>query len=487
MAFLEEDENKVGIPGIGPQGAFIGTGAPSPGPSTTAPIGSGSFTNLQQYIEANRPKAQELGQKIAGGISQEAEQLRGEVAGQRETTLGAGSQISQEQQRIEQAQPFVTQAIEQAGTGPTDTERFSRILGGQGGVEAGPDLSQERQQAQALQERSKELSTAGGRFSELGRLVGGKSATYSAGQRALDELMLTGAPNRAQQIKQARAATAGLGEQVGTLGTDVTARLAEQQAARGELAGTAAEQLEAARTGLTETTAEQLAAAKATGAEDYQRILASLQSGQLSAEDLQTLGLTEGQQSYNISPEDFLTQAGDPTLTGVSTPEQVARYQMLQQLSGQTGPGIYGGIDPTTAGQYGGGYAFDQPAFAGAAQEAGAEYRAKTEPLLQTLQQFAGARTVPKEFNQALANVQQNPDDIGAQQQLYVTGQTALTKLQNEGPQVGPFGDVLNAEQHNQQVSALTQFLDTYKQYTPGQQIGVTPADIETGGAFGVS
>jgi hypothetical protein len=336
----EDDEDEVSastqsaaIGGQAPAGATVPGAQPE---SSDAPAGSGSFVNPKQYIEANVPKTEQLSQQITGGFGKETQALRQDVAGQRETALGAGSQITQEQARLEAAQPFVQQTVAQAGAGgagESDIERFNRLRTGTGGQQIiAPELSRQRAQASELERRAKGFGTAAGREEELERTVGKQSSRYTGGQKALDTLLLGGdAAQRASGVRSAREAASGLGTQVGTLGTDVQTRLAQQAAQRGDIATQATEAVAARRAGVQ----EDVAAGLSTAQQQQAALQSAVASGQqLTPEQFKTLGMsgmTGELYGENIADYIRFNQLGEGSFR---TAEQAAQLNALTQLGG---------------------------------------------------------------------------------------------------------------------------------------------------------
>ena len=74
-----------------------------------------------------------------------------------------------------------------------------------------------------------------------------------------------------------------------------------------------------------------------TDIEYAQGLRGRLDKNALTQQDLDTLGLTAGENLYNVNLNQFMTQADKiPTLAGVADPEQIKRYAELQSLIGGT-------------------------------------------------------------------------------------------------------------------------------------------------------
>lgn len=315
---LEEEEEGVALPiSGGISGVPIGAAPVGPAPTTADGAGAqiGGFANIQQYLEANIPKVEQITGEIAGGIQQEAEQLRTGLGETREEYLGQAGRFGEE------AKGFIGQQLEQAGTQAQTQEEQERFQTFRTGGEAAPMFDVERQQATALESRAREIARPGGRFAELERIVGRQAPQYTGGQRTLDQLLLASTPGYGEAIKGIRQATRGLGEQVGQLGQEIgAARTARQQEAQLGV--------EEARTGL-----------RGTVEQRYEGLRGAIESGEYTPEQLELLGITKGQRTYGADI------AGALGRTRGMTPEEAARLDALAGLGGLGGRSTFAGIE----------------------------------------------------------------------------------------------------------------------------------------------
>lgn len=422
MAFLEEElteeeQQQQGAVQAGP--ATIGANDPVAGQK--APVaaggGSGTFTNLQQYIDANKPKAQELSNQITSGIEGQAGQLRTDLTKQREQNLGAQSQLGQEGQRLAGGQQFVSSTLQQAGRTPFTQEQqqqFEQIRQGQGTNYQAPTLAEEQKRAEELKRRSDQFGTAQGRQEELQRTIGGQSPTYSAGQRGLDELLLGGDRNlRTQSIRRAREATAGLGGQLNTLQGDIQSTISDQAAKRQALQNFAKTQLEQGvgdgiegdlyQRGYADIEADLKARQTADLIKRQQQNAAlreAAASGVLTTDQLAQLGLEAGQRVYGLSDEfgQFIRDPQKATLSQIAQSPEIARYQALQALAGRTG-GI--SFDPSQVGKLPG-VGYDETGLKSALAQRQQAFESAFTPKAQELAQRQQAI---KQYNDYLATL----------------------------------------------------------------------------------
>jgi hypothetical protein len=328
-ALQEEDKEKEGavLQTAAPTASITGAPtSPAAPPAPAAPTGaaaqprtgqgSGTFTNIQQYIQANKPKTAQLYKGITSDIQQQAGQLRGTAQQSRQEYLGEGGKLAGGQEFIKQQ---ITQAG-QPGAAEGDAERFQQL---RTGAIKGPEFMEQQRQAQQLQARSQQLGTTEGRFGELQRMVGKQSPRYTTGQRSFDEMLMSRSPEAARQAMEAsRQAVTGVGE-------EFTQTTADIEAQRQALQTQAQEELGTARTGL-----------RGTIEERYAGLQAGLTpGGQLTEEQLATLGMERGARTYGA---DLAGALGETR--GMSA-QEAARLDALAKMAGKEGRSLYAGIE----------------------------------------------------------------------------------------------------------------------------------------------
>lgn len=322
--FVDEEEDEVDAPAGPTPGAPSGQSSTISGPSvgrgaSAAPQQqrSGSFTGIQKYIEANKPKIQQLSQDISSGIGQEAGGLRGQATQARQEYLGP-------QGKYAGGEDFIKQQIAGAGQSNQTAEQADRFKSLRE-AQDGPSFQQEGLAAKKLEGRSAALGKAGGRFSELQRMVGKQAPSYTGGQRRLDQALLGGDPaSRTKMIREARQATQGLSGQLGQTAADIESRRTGLQTALQSQLGEASSQAERARA-------------------IRQERLGGLDVGStISDDDLSAIGLTRDQVSnlYGVDPSDFIGSGG-------ASPQELARINALARMGGK-GPSGLQAYDPTS-------------------------------------------------------------------------------------------------------------------------------------------
>lgn len=196
-------------------------------PNASQNRGSGSFTNLNKYIEANKPQTSQMAQGIVKNVGQKSGQLRTDLTKK-------GEQFTQftnpELQRLQTAGQTISPIIQKAGIlaegekAPTEgiagltkeqSDAFKNLYNKTGEFQnyQAPDTSPEQYRAQSLQNLAQSSKTSLGREQLLRDQF--QRPTYTQGQSALDNLLLQGdKANRTSLIQ-------GIGQQTKSLGSDV--------------------------------------------------------------------------------------------------------------------------------------------------------------------------------------------------------------------------------------------------------------------------
>lgn len=334
----KQEQQQVTQIATAPGGSTIGASAAQPPTAAGAkkePKGSGMFTNIRKYIEANKPAAQ----NITGAVQKNIQSQTGSVAQQIQKQQDEFKQrIAANQSRIQDASQFGQQAIQQAGSGQLtdeDIQRFRNVATGQNtGIEdvTPQSFAQQDARAQALSGLVRQAQTGQGR-EELLRRTFGQNQQYTRGQRALDALILQGDQQAGQQLaRTAQEATSGLTN---------TLKQARQQA----LTDTA--QLERDEQALIEQLTSGVGTAKTDLRSNLEKRIeenrarveaareALKEGGKLRAsqEDLEILGLSAGMATYGLNPLEYI-RARELSTGDVASAEELARAEALGRLAG---------------------------------------------------------------------------------------------------------------------------------------------------------
>lgn len=252
----EEKSNKSGsvlnqtsgLTGANQTGGMTATATNTPAPPK--PKGSGRFTNLQKYLDANKLGGQQIasgiGQNIQGDLSQQKQQSQdyysniGQSIQQAKNVAQQGGQFLQNLQGIGQNIQQATGAenfnnrpqnfgIDQFVQSP-DFNQFQNIQAGRG-IDERLLQSQQADLSGAAQnylgsstDALNQLSTEGGRFGLLKDTFGGNiNPQYSTGQQRLDQLFLArqGLQPLQQDVRQDVKAARDLVRQAGQTGATI--------------------------------------------------------------------------------------------------------------------------------------------------------------------------------------------------------------------------------------------------------------------------
>lgn len=322
-----------------------GSSAPAATGGSDKPSTSGSWTNLNDYLNANQDQGAGVGQTIANTINTQGQNAQSQIQNLdqgfnqqvQNNTVAANTQgvnqaitDAQNNQLNDQDQTLFDQQATAQYNGPTD---LTQQVGYGGASQAA---------AQALTTAG-ETQSAAGQDTLLQNQYNNASANgYTQGEQNLDQLLLSGSGG-AQTLSNAANQWTGL---QGQLTSDVGTDNAAAAAAAAETAATATA-AQGAYTGanqtLDQTVQSDLANQQAGYSTDYNALVAALNgynaSGNLNvnANQAQMLGLTANEQLgdlYQASPNlgtQYLSQAAFNPLAEISQ-NQAAEMAALTKL-----------------------------------------------------------------------------------------------------------------------------------------------------------
>src|SRR6056297_748965 len=107
--------NVSGGPSATIQGGSAGQAsqASQKAPGANQKKGSGMFTNLRKYVQANKPQAQKIAGAVTQDFGQEAKKVQQELQTKQKSFQ---DRVAEQRARQSQAQSFAQQQLEQAGT-----------------------------------------------------------------------------------------------------------------------------------------------------------------------------------------------------------------------------------------------------------------------------------------------------------------------------------------------------------------------------------
>lgn len=332
-----------------PQGsAAPATSQPTAGQSNAASSGgkgSGTFTNLQKYMDANKPATQNIAKEVTKSSERQASQIGKQIQDQKSQFQ---QQVDANRARMQSAQNFANQQIQQAGQQPVDQSavtRFQNILNQPNQFnQASADYSGIQNQVQNLQNLSDRSNRQDARMQLLRGAFGGDR--YTMGQQALDDFLVASSPTAREQVAQAPVSA------FQNLQSQLQDARQSGEVSRAALSRDEAAMKDALRSGV-DTAQDVLRSdlearrnAIATSLGSGPQLRDAIASGNVSQELLDTLGLDDNR-LYGVDVNEYLTAA--PTLEGIATQADLDRATALAQLEG-TNQDIL--LDPSQVGTY---------------------------------------------------------------------------------------------------------------------------------------
>jgi hypothetical protein len=340
----QDDENQQANPNapapIGPQGSgTIQGGGSAPGgaqapASPKAPDHASNFVGISQYLNANKPQAQKLGDQASGVITNSANDARTSVNDLNNTfNQKAGSATSIDPNilgKVNQAETLgepEKQQIKTAYSAQYQGPNSLTDLGDQYNI-AGKKLNTAKQNVEAA-------GTEGGRQNLITQI---NEKPRTQGVTNFDSVLLQAGGGR-EKLNQAATANKDVSQDLLAQGnvaatqkaadiksqTDAT-RTATQNAVGGaqtSLGDSISQRLKEMQTGLT---ARNNQITQDLGNDAYS----------LDADTLNDFGLTEGQRSYGLNPMDYWHQGDISQINNanVANQDEYARAAALADLSG---------------------------------------------------------------------------------------------------------------------------------------------------------
>ncbi len=360
--------------------------------------GSG-FTNIQKVIGANQ--GNQLGQAVGSNIQQAGNQAQDNLKNA-QNQFQQQSQANQfntegNKQLVQNVLDNPTQYNTQDQTNPNSQQgrQFQTLISGQyQGPQNLANANQIQAQGGNLAQMGQALGSSGGRQALLQQMFG--NPQYTSGQQTLDNLLLGQSQSPALQAAK-RQALMGQGQ----INNAVQGAAAQGQQAVNEAQNFGqGVQGQFANTVTGQNKSLQDAATKAQGDRDaqYQQTLQDLKTGNITQQEADQLGLSQGQNVYNLlnDPSKFVSESAlQANASNIASPEDYAKIQALQNLGGQYVQGnqdvnsaFANYQDPTQAGKFAAdkGIIGDQGGFKTALDKTQSDYNSIYQPAYQKLQ-----------------------------------------------------------------------------------------------------
>lgn len=392
------------------------------------PQGTG-FTNISSFLNANQ--GNQLGDAAAQNVSGQVSNIGGNLSNlygnfQQQASVNALGTPEQQQ--------AASGALSQIMGGNTNVDsgqasQFQKYLGGQYGGPTGLDqsktaqLSSQAGNLNSLLSGPNGVSTTGGRQNLLRNII--NNPNYSQGQQVLDATLLG---QNQGALNQAKQSAAGLGQAIQQKQNAANAIGQQNVAAAKDFAGQVGQQLTGTAGQLDQNVQNQLAQEQAQQGQGFNQAYGNY-NGLIgtNANTAQQLGLTQDQLGQiglqgisDLTP--YLSNA-NLSAGNVITPQQIAQFQALSQLSGRNTTDLT--QTPLTGSNLQPGQLFNLDT-AGVQQQAQAnlpglqQQGQQIQQQIQQLQQprisgdFSSAPAYGKDYSAALNNQLQNQAQTGS-------------------------------------------------------------------------
>lgn len=285
---------------------------------------SGQYANLQQYVSANQPQAQQMGAKVAQGVEQAGQEAQQKVEqfGQQKPTVAAfdPNQYIQNAPQLSQEQKQTYQQTKSTGgySGPQSIEQA------QGYTEA-------QKASQSASDKAKMAATEVGQQELLRQSYSRPS--YTQGETKLDQVLLGGNQQSKQNLANLSQKYSGLSDLFGTKAQEVGQGINEsvQQALRNRENIVTAEGQ--AWNDLVNPIQQRADQYNAQRPQMYQNLYNDLLDDALLEETLSKLGLQEGQSLYDLNLGDYISP--NETVMGLNdlaNQDERTKYKALADL-----------------------------------------------------------------------------------------------------------------------------------------------------------
>jgi hypothetical protein len=329
----DEQQNQVsgGSQNISGISASFNVPGQNAGAATKGAKSSGQYQNLQKYLSANQEQGTQMGQQVASGVEQK-------VQSGKQALGGLQSQV----QKTTAYDP--NEAIQKAQSGQlTEQEKqaykTTKQTGGYTGAKDVSGLTGYGEAQKAFGSASEAVSQTG---NEAGQQQLLKSTyarpNYSQGANKLDQVLLGQSSGGKQALENLGQKYAGLTKEFssGIEQSQKDIAGSQDQAAANKSAIGQAEQ--ASMSGLMSPIEQRVAQANIENPALQQRLTQDIQDELLKQETLDKLGLSSGQNIYDLNLASYLsTPQAQMNANTMATQEERQKYKALTDLFEQPG------------------------------------------------------------------------------------------------------------------------------------------------------
>lgn len=324
----------VSLSGGGPAGSasYGSSAAPT---VTNKPTSSGRYTNLKSYLDANKNYNSQGG----GFGGQIYSNLDDKQQGIQTGFQGAQKQFQDQanQGRVQYDNNVVTGALAnptQYAQNQDQLNAFARLrdatYGGPTELAQAQDFKNQTSNFQGL---TQQTQSEQGRYGLLNNLYG--TPKYNQGQQQLDNLFLQADPQQLAKLQTATQLGATLGKTIDT-GLDQDKQLAQSYQNEANATKNATQNaLSNTVLGFNQQAINQANAYNDQATRQYNDLRDQLSHGQIPANLMKALGLSDGMQLYGIDPTAYLAK-NNFTASAVNAinSDQAAQIQALHKLAG---------------------------------------------------------------------------------------------------------------------------------------------------------
>lgn len=285
---------------------------------------SGQYANIQSYLDANKTQADGMGQRIAGDVSNKAEDAK--------------SKIQSFESQAPTVQSYDPNAAIQKATSLTDDEKNQYKTYKQTGGYSGPDSLEK---AQGYQETVKSANEAHQGVKNAGSETGQQQLLkqtyarpkYTAGENRLDQVLLQNSSGSKAALENLSNKYAGLDQMLSGATSKVGQAInqAQTQALANKQQFAPAEQ--AAVKSLMDPIKQRAAQMNIDNPALQKRLQEDLMDNAINEETLKALGVTEGSRIFGLNLKDYMNY--DQTSVNedmAANADERAKYTALASL-----------------------------------------------------------------------------------------------------------------------------------------------------------
>lgn len=320
----EEEKKKQQGQGVSIAGQGASFDSNVPGQDKGTPKSSGQYANIQKYLGANQDQANQMGQGLASDVESKAQE-----------SIQLSDQFSKQAPKVEAYDP--NEAIGKVG-GLTDAEKALYKTQKQTGGYTGPDTfdkiqgyEQAQKATQDASQRVSQVSTEQGQQELLKQKYA--RPDYSAGQNKLDQALLQYSPAAKSGFENIKSKYSNLNDIFSGAQTNVASAIdqSQKQSLANKQAFSPAEK--AAREALLNPIQKRAEQANIDNPAMVERYYQDLQDEKVNQDVMEKLGLTEGQNIYDLNLANYLNKdLSTSNMNNVANADERTKYAQLASL-----------------------------------------------------------------------------------------------------------------------------------------------------------